>query len=184
MKAGLTVEQMKLLLSKGFSGEEMIAFAEMGQAKSKGALRTARWRDRRNGNVTNSVTSDGHSDASHPPIEDIIPPIPSNDGITRRPKTEKLAKPEGVTDGTWQDFLNHRNKKRAIVTAGVIATIATEAKNAGWTLEAALAEMVARGWQGFKAEFVRNQQAPAQAANDGDALLRAMRAKKHATAPP
>ena len=34
-------------------------------------------------------------------------------------------------------------------------SIAKEAQKAGWTLEQALAECAARGWRGFKAEWVK-----------------------------
>jgi hypothetical protein len=67
MSRGLTLEQMEFLVSKGISAEEMVAFAKMGSAKSKGAERTARWRAKKAGNVTNSVTRDVTCDASPPP---------------------------------------------------------------------------------------------------------------------
>ena len=47
-----------------------------------------------------------------------------------------------------------RKAKRAPVTETAVAKIASQADIAGWTLNDALAECVARGWQGFKAEWV------------------------------
>lgn len=72
MTKGLTIEQMKFLVGKGLTAEEMITFAEMGAVKSKAAERTARWRAKKYGSVTENVTRDGHGDAS-PPIEDHTP---------------------------------------------------------------------------------------------------------------
>jgi hypothetical protein len=48
----------------------------------------------------------------------------------------------------------------------VIKTIAAEAQKAGWTLDKALAECAARGWRGFKAEWVQPKQSFAQQAAD------------------
>lgn len=66
-------------------------------------------------------------------------------------------RPDGVSDRVWADFVAHRKAKRATVTATVIESIEREAKLAGWTLEQALTECVARGWQGFKAEWVKGK---------------------------
>lgn len=154
MSRGLTLEQMEFLLSKGLSGEDMVALAKIGAAKSKGAERTARWRARRRGG---DVTCDGHSDASHPPIDNNhTPHSPNGEYTPKREKASQPAKPEGVTDQTWKDFLAHRKAKRAPVTETVIAAIRREAETAGWSLEAALVETVSRGWQAFKAAWVEN----------------------------
>jgi len=62
----------------------------------------------------------------------------------------------------WDSFVKQRKAKRAQVTQLVIAGIAKEAKEAGWTLEAALQEVVVRNWQSFKAEWVAEKQTEAQ----------------------
>jgi hypothetical protein len=59
-----------------------------------------------------------------------------------------------VQDQTWRDFLDLRRKKRAPVTETALAGMAREASRAGWTMEAAMAESVLRGWQSFKADWV------------------------------
>jgi len=71
---------------------------------------------------------------------------------------EKLECPEGVQLETWQSFLQARKTNKAIVTPTVVKRIAQEAQKAGWTLENALTECVARGWRGFKAEWVADKQ--------------------------
>ena len=73
-------------------------------------------------------------------------------------KKVEIDKPDGVSDQTWSDFIRHRQAKRAPLTDTALKAIVTEAQKAGWELEAALTEMMARGWQGFKADWVVNSQ--------------------------
>ena len=65
-----------------------------------------------------------------------------------------IAKPEAVSQEVWGDFLSLRKEKRAKLTSTALAGIRREADKAGWTLENALTESCARGWTGFKAEWV------------------------------
>ena len=65
--------------------------------------------------------------------------------------------PNGVSEQTWADFRKLRAAKKAPVTDRAIDGINREAMKAGMTLEAALQEMCARGWAGFKAEWVQNK---------------------------
>jgi uncharacterized protein YdaU (DUF1376 family) len=84
-------------------------------------------------------------------------PITNN----HKPKRENatvVATPVGVSDSVWQDFVKHRKAKKAPVTQTVIDGIQREAGKAAWTLDAALAECVVRGWQSFKAEWVAEKQ--------------------------
>jgi uncharacterized protein YdaU (DUF1376 family) len=84
--------------------------------------------------------------------------------INQEPKKKAtvVAAPEGVSVEVWDSFVKQRKAKRAQVTQLVIAGIAKEAKEAGWTLEAALQEVVVRNWQSFKAEWVAEKQTEAQ----------------------
>ena len=87
---GLTLEQMEFLVSKGVTAEEMLAFAKMAGGRSKAAERTARWRAKKAGSVTESVTRDVTSDASPPP-NDIYsnPPSVSNETeLAAQPKSK------------------------------------------------------------------------------------------------
>ena len=68
--------------------------------------------------------------------------------------------PEGVSVEVWNDFVLQRKKARAVVSDNVIKSIAKEAQKAGWSLEQALAECAARGWRGFKAEWVKELKKP------------------------
>ena len=77
-------------------------------------------------------------------------------------ETEKnksaVAPPDGVSQSVWQDFQKLRKTKRAPITETAIAGIIVEAEKAGWTIESALQECCARGWQSFKAEWVNGKQ--------------------------
>ena len=65
--------------------------------------------------------------------------------------------PEGVSVEVWNDFVAQRKKARAVISSNVINSINKEAEKAGWSLEQALAECAARGWRGFKAEWVKDK---------------------------
>jgi uncharacterized protein YdaU (DUF1376 family) len=89
-------------------------------------------------------------DANRKPITD--------NRIDIKPKERQgaLQCPPGVSVQVWSDFMAVRKAKRSPVTETALRGIEREATNAGWTLEQALAECAARGWVGFKAEWVRN----------------------------
>lgn len=92
------------------------------------------------------------------------------EGETYKPEGEKDKRasaprvincPDNVRDETWRDWLQLRKAKRAPVTQTALDQIEREAAKAGWTLEQALTESIARGWTGFKAEWMQNAvQAP------------------------
>lgn len=67
------------------------------------------------------------------------------------------AKPEGVSDQVWKDFIDLRKAKRAPLNATALKAIERETAKAGWTLNDAIAESVARGWQSFKADWVKEK---------------------------
>ena len=81
-------------------------------------------------------------------------------------KAPIVAIPDGVSVSVWHDFTKHRKAKRAQITQRVIDDIAKQAELAGWTLDDALAEIVVRNWQSFKAEWVKPKQTFAQQAAD------------------
>ena len=76
--------------------------------------------------------------------------------INHKPKNT-VATPEGVTDSVWQDWLSLRKTKKAAVTQTAIDGIAREANKAGVSLQTALETCCARGWTGFKAEWLKDK---------------------------
>jgi len=78
--------------------------------------------------------------------------------ITINDKPIRIQAPDGVSPDVWDSFVAQRKASRAVITETVIKSIQREANKAGWTLEQALAECAARGWRGFKADWVAEKQ--------------------------
>ena len=85
---------------------------------------------------------------------------------TEKRERQKVEKPESVSDNVWSSFVQHRKQKKAVITDLVLSAIAKEAEKAGWTLDAAMTEMVTRNWTGFKADWVKTEAAKKQTAQD------------------
>ena len=85
-------------------------------------------------------------------------PITNNHKPIKEIQAAKAATPEGVSQSVWDDFVKHRKTLKAQISTTAISRIEQEAAKAGWTLEQALIECVARGWRGFKAEWVAEKQ--------------------------
>ena len=81
-------------------------------------------------------------------------------------KATVVAPPDGVSQSVWNDFVKQRKAKKAPVSETVIAKIRNQTEKAGWSLEDALAEICARGWTGFNADWVKEKQTFAQQAAD------------------
>jgi DNA-binding MarR family transcriptional regulator len=83
--------------------------------------------------------------------KEINPIIPS------KPKLTKVGvqKPIAVSEQVWNDFIALRKAKRAPLSQTALAGILNEADKALMTLEDALTECVTRGWQSFKAEWMK-----------------------------
>lgn len=98
-----------------------------------------------------------------PPTPNHIP-VPEPVPLSIRSKTI-VAKsdcicPETVSEEVWQDFQTLRRAKKAPLTNSAISRIEKEAGKAGILLEAALIECCARGWTGFKADWVKGKAEP------------------------
>jgi len=189
----LTIEQLEFLADKGFTAAEIVQFAKMADrpVRSANAERQARYRARQKSvDATESVTSNVICNAtsnitpplSLPPNENISnPPTHTPGNNTRARKGAGTpAKPDGVQDQTWIDFLDLRKRKRAALNETALAGIEREAKKAGWSLECALAKCLARGWQGFDAEWVKGERPPNDDAANDDPLTRRLMARKAA----
>jgi hypothetical protein len=74
------------------------------------------------------------------------------------PRTKKLylvTRPNGVSEQVWDDFIALRKAKRAPLSQTALAGILSEADKALMTLEDTLTECITRGWQSFKAEWMK-----------------------------
>jgi|UniRef100_UPI004047E1E2 uncharacterized protein YdaU (DUF1376 family) len=110
-------------------------------------------------------------------------------------KATVVAPPDGVSQSVWNDFVKQRKAKKAPVSDTVITKIRNQAEKAGWSLEDALAEICARGWTGFNADWVKEKQTFAQQAADvarttvpapanQDAALKQIMADREKCSPP
>jgi hypothetical protein len=80
-------------------------------------------------------------------------------------KTAIAVCPINVDEQVWSDFLALRKVKKAPMTVTALAGIKREADKANWSIDKAISECVARGWTGFKADWV------AEKANRFDVVL-------------
>lgn len=154
------------MLAAGCSAEQIAAAvkADMADAEARkeakranNAERQRRFRQRHitDSNTDNALRDVTECDPPPPPLSPQTPHTPPPPPEYNIPAREKApAKPEGVSDQTWRDFLKHRRAKKAPVSDTVLAGIKREAAKAGWTLEAVFAEVVTRGWQSFRADWV------------------------------
>jgi len=171
----MNTELLELLVSKGLSAQDIVDVSRLLDAPKKrtaNAERQARHRQRIKEGVTEGVTDGVISNVtdnapnnvtdplSLPPNEYISnPPTHTPDNKPARVKAEPAAKPAGVSEQVWTDFLGLRKLKRAPMTPTALAGIEREAVKAGWTLQAALEKALARGWQGFEADWVKDEAA-------------------------
>jgi uncharacterized protein YdaU (DUF1376 family) len=111
-----------------------------------------------------------------------VQPTINQEPITNnhKPKnTKTVAPPFGVTESVWQDWLKLRKEKKAAVTQTALDGIEREAKKAGVSLQTALETCCARGWTGFKAEWMEEKlTANQKAANNLHVLTRGLTAPK------
>lgn len=166
---------VKHLIAAGVTGDALVAaIAEMEASidtRSTGAKRQARYRERLADKASQSVTK-RNSDASkekspQTPLKENTPLSPKGDipplGTKSSGRNDHPAKPDDVAEQTWRDFVTHRKAKKAPVTETALDGIRREAVKAGWSMNAALAETVTRGWQSFRADWAT----PAQPAATG-----------------
>jgi hypothetical protein len=158
--------------------------AETGEIYSKRMVRDEILRNKRaeggklGGNPALKVN---HEDNLKVANEDKQKPTPSSSSSSSSSSTKKntVAPPYGVTDSVWQDWLKLRKAKKAAVTQTAIDGIAREASKAGVSLQVALETCCARGWTGFKADWLAEKMTPTQKAqNNMHELTRGLTAPK------
>lgn len=84
-----------------------------------------------------------------------------------RASRSKVLKPDDVSEQVWTDWSALRKVKKAEITQTAIDGIRRESELAGISFEAALQTMCERGWQGFKASWLKNESNPVQAKHNG-----------------
>lgn len=109
----------------------------------------------------------------------------STDVEEKRSRSSRpVTRPEGLTDSVWQDFLAIRKAKRSPLTQTALDGIAREASKAGMSLQQALEVCCARGWQGFKADWMAKDATTSRTQGPGETQYqRSMRERAAAFAP-
>jgi uncharacterized protein YdaU (DUF1376 family) len=160
---GATIEETELLLESFFwladngwhhtrCDQEISEYREFLEKKSNAGRASAERRKHNSATGAEQVLNNSSTDVQ---LTNNQQPITNNQ---RKNKAVVTAAPDGVSQEVWESFLQQRKASRAVVTPTVVKKIAQEAQKAGWTLENALAECSARGWRGFKAEWVAEKQ--------------------------
>ena len=129
--------------------EEINSFKNKSDKAKESASK--RWNKNKDLKDANALQTNSDSDANDMLTKNHKP-------ITINHKPNITTTPEGVSQDIWDSFVQQRKKSRAVITETVIDSIQKEANKAGWTLEMALAECAARGWRGFKAEWVKSDE--------------------------
>lgn len=101
-----------------------------------------------------------------------------NGNDSTKPKGNKIPKPDDVDQVVWDDFDRLRKQHKAPLTHTALDGIRKEASKAGVSLNDALKECCARGWRGFKAEWVNknNQRGNANERNNQNQPTKSERA--------
>lgn len=68
-----------------------------------------------------------------------------------------LACPEDVPSDLWEAFLDHRKSIKKPFNAYALKLMRNQCAIAGWTLSQAMERVLADGWIGFKASFVKDE---------------------------
>ncbi len=141
-----------------------IAAVQMKSEKAKASAH-ARW----NANALQSDCDRYAIQDPRPKTQDTIPKI--QDPRPKKTQATVVAAPDGVSTDTWEAFVTLRRAKKAPVTKRALDGIMAEAQKAGWSLDAAMTEMAARGWAGFKAEWVALKEGPKSAQERNKTIL-------------
>lgn len=74
-----------------------------------------------------------------------------------KPVKKTVAKPEGLSDMSWSDFLTIRKAKKLPLTQTALNGLEKEAKRANKSLAEVIQICSEKGWAGFKAEWIKEQ---------------------------
>lgn len=162
---GLTLEQVECSL-KELKDAGVFDETEEGVIFSRRMIRDENIRNARalggklGGNpalmVKNKVNLPTNLEDESKDIQKTTPSSSSSSSIIE--KRKEVEQPFDVSDQVWNDFLKIRKAKRAPLTETALEGIEKESKLAGISLEDALKECVTRGWQGFKADWIKIKQ--------------------------
>ena len=128
------------------------------KSRALGAKRTARSKGKAKGNGDGDDKGNGHTVTETSPREEKRredPVTTVTEEKAPRVRSPSIAKPDGVTEQTWSDWLQLRKSKKAPVTETVLAGAQAEAGKANLTLEQFLQVWCTRGSQGLQADWLK-----------------------------
>ncbi len=133
--------------------QEIAKFHELQDSAKRGAAK--RWQ--KDSNATPLATN------NQEPLTNNQEPLTNNQEPKKRQRAA-VACPIDVDPLVWDDWLQVRKAKRAgPVTETALQVIRTQAAIVNWTLNQAIEQCAARGWQGFNATWVSTPQKTANA---------------------
>jgi uncharacterized protein YdaU (DUF1376 family) len=145
--------------------EEIAAYRRMASGGRAGAAK--RWgshpdkgpnREGNTGAIATPSPPQANPNSNQEPITNNQEPIKEKSiGASRFDACRHLVD-QGVDEQVARDWLTLRRQKKATPTETAIAGVAREAAKARMTLQDALKVCCARGWVGFKADWVTNTQ--------------------------
>lgn len=151
---GVISDVKRRLMNAGLIDSQWQPMAWAKRQMRSDADSTAAERQRRQRERNKSQAEDSHA-LRHAPSHATVTRLDTDtDKEVDKKNTSAIATPSGVCNSVWTDFLQLRKTKKAKLTQTALDGIQAEADKAGWTLENALRECCARGWVGFKAEWV------------------------------
>ena len=122
-----------------------------GKSEKARASANARWANRGKGKKTrnaNALKTQSDGNTNHKPITNNHKP--------------NINTPDGVSESVFNDYLEVRKTKKAKWTETALKGLTKEAEKAGMSLQEAMELCCARGWVGFKAEWVKDQETKAK----------------------
>lgn len=128
--------------------EEIASYAARRKSASEAGKRSANKRS----TTVQRPLSDGSTTVQLTTTTPTTTPIQNTKPA--RARVSNVSCPEEVKPEIWEGWISIRKAKRAPISEAALDLVRAEATKAGWTLNAALTECVARGWQGFKADWV------------------------------
>lgn len=150
--------------------EELARFQDKRAKAQRSAI--ARW-------SRESEHTDGNADAMRTHSEGNAHQTPdtrhhSSTAVAVGKKAATTDRPADVSEEAWASFLALRRAKKAPVTALALTGLRREADKAGLTLEQALGHCCARGWTGFKAEWVKGDDSLTKRGEAAQSLMRGL----------
>ena len=143
--------------------------------------RQKRYRDKRkksnalrNGHVTRTdsrlQTPDSREQTTEAEIQEAGEDSLQRKNTSQQQKRQpQLKRPDDVSEDTWDGFVSLRRAKKAPLSEAALKGIRREADNARVSMDEALQTCCARGWTGFKADWMHEDRGGGQRVNGNTA---------------